>query len=86
MATNAVISPPPPAGTEKKHGSRLWVAIVVAALCVAGVVWLVKYRQAQAAAKAQRGRGDQASPVVVGKVERKTVAIYLDGLGTVQAF
>ncbi|HWD20797.1 MAG TPA: efflux RND transporter periplasmic adaptor subunit [Verrucomicrobiae bacterium] len=80
-------SKPPGAPAEKpRHGSRLWLAILVAVVCVGGVVWLVKYRQGQAAAKAKRSRGDVTAPVVVGKVVNKTLPIYLDGLGTVQAF
>ncbi len=69
-----------------RGGSGL-IALVAAVLCVAGVVWLVKYRQAEANAKASaRGRADMAIPVVGGKVTRKDVAIYLDGLGTAQAY
>ncbi|MGA2175311.1 MAG: efflux RND transporter periplasmic adaptor subunit [Verrucomicrobiota bacterium] len=59
----------------------------MAVLCVAGLVWLVKYRQAEAAAKTSaRGRADMAIPVTAGRVTRKDVPIYLDGLGTAQAY
>ena len=66
--------------------SRLWVAVFLAILCVAGVVCLVKFRQRQAEGKPMGFQPDQVAPVIVGTVAHKTVPIYLDGLGNVQAF
>jgi len=76
----------PVTAQEPPRHSRMWLAILIAVICLAGVVWLVKHRQAQAAAKAARAPRDVSAPVVVTRVERKTLPIYLDGLGTVQAF
>jgi multidrug efflux system membrane fusion protein len=63
----------------------LWVVIL---LLVAGgigfIVW--KAKAAKAAATASLKRGDLSVPITPGKVTRKEVSIYFDGLGTVQAF
>ncbi len=70
----------------RQEGGRLWLAVLLALACVAGVVWLVKFRQRQAEGKPMGFQADQAAPVIVGTVAHKTVPIYLDGLGNVQAF
>src|ERR1035441_8881483 len=72
---------------QKTGPLGLVVALVVAALCFGGIVWLVKFRQAEQKAKSSsRNRGDIVTPVIPATVLRKDVPIYLDGLGTVQAF
>jgi multidrug efflux system membrane fusion protein len=92
MLTNAPISNPPPAppptvAPGKKSPLGLVLAVIVAGLCLAGIFWLVRYRQAEHAAKSSaRMRGDPAVSVVPATVKRKDVPIYLDGLGTVQAY
>ena len=65
--------------------------VVVGALCVLfvlGVLWVVQKRHA--ASGKLRGAtartGPPPVPVVAGTVAQKDVPIYLDGLGTVQAF
>ena len=63
----------------------LWPAIV--ALIVLCVWWSAGRNQT--GNTPQNGRGSAGGgpvPVVAGKVEQKDVPIYLDGLGTVQAF
>ena len=63
------------------------VPIILAVLFMGGIVWLIHYRQSQAIARTiARGRADATIPVSVGRVTRREVPIYLDGLGTVQAF
>jgi multidrug efflux system membrane fusion protein len=64
------------------------IAVVVLLLVGLGTWWLVRTRQAAAAAKAGgAGRAGQMEvPVVAGVVKAQDVAVYLDGLGTVQAF
>ena len=61
---------------------------MISVLIVGGVVWLAVSRRAASKAKAAAAvRAGQAPvPVVAGKVGRKDVPIYLDGLGTAQAF
>src|SRR5260370_27368560 len=61
---------------------------MISVLAVGGIVWLTVSRRAASKAKAAAAvRAGQAPvPVVAGKVGRKDVPIYLDGLGTVQAF
>src|SRR5882724_662201 len=73
----------------KKPSSQKWVIIcMISVLIVGGVVWLAVSRRAASKAKAAAAvRAGQAPvPVVAGKVGRKDVPIYLDGLGTAQAF
>src|SRR5260370_13129920 len=61
---------------------------MISVLAVGGIVWLTVSRRAASKAKAAAAvRAGQAPvPVVAGKVGRKGVRMYLDGLGTVQAF
>ena len=65
--------------------------VVVGALCVLfvlGVLWVVQKRHAASSklGGATGRTGPPPVPVVAGTVARKDVPIYLDGLGTVQAF
>ncbi|MBV9009614.1 MAG: efflux RND transporter periplasmic adaptor subunit [Verrucomicrobia bacterium] len=68
--------------------------IILAALIVLGLAWWTcqhsggsaRSGKASAAAAGHRGGFGGPVPVVAGKVEQKDVPIYLDGLGTVQAF
>ncbi len=69
--------------------TKTWVILlsIAAALAVGG--WY--FHPAPAAAPGEgrggrRGGGAGPTPVVAGNVEQKDVPIYLDGLGTVQAF
>ncbi|HZV33537.1 MAG TPA: efflux RND transporter periplasmic adaptor subunit [Verrucomicrobiae bacterium] len=70
----------------QKSSRTVW--IMVAALCIiAGLTyWGVKKRQALAAAGAKNFARQPMVPVLAGAVEEKDVPIYLDGLGTVQAY
>jgi len=90
MLTNELPVKPTPVTTptpQKKGSLGLIVVLMVAGLCFAGIVWLVKFRQAQHMASASsRNRGDFATPVIQATVVRKDIPIYLDGLGTVQAY
>ena len=71
---------------------KFWI-IFLAVLLVAGSLWFVRQRRTAVA----NGHGSSAAggpgggpnlpvPVVAGRVEKQDVPIYLDGLGTVQAF
>src|SRR5260221_12591669 len=73
----------------KKPSSQKWLIIgMISVLVVGGIVWLTLSRRAASKAKAAAAaRAGQAPvPVVAGKGGRTDVAIYLDGLGAVQAF
>src|ERR1044071_1138905 len=64
------------------------VILVVVALIALGLR-AVRQHRAAATAKAASGTGRSGSiaiPVIAGTVQTKNVPIYLDGLGTVQAF
>jgi multidrug efflux system membrane fusion protein len=69
-------------------GIGILVALVVAGIVtVVAVVWVVHYFHAASAKKAAAAHsGPPAVPVIEGKVVQKDVPIYVDGLGTVQAF
>jgi multidrug efflux system membrane fusion protein len=68
-----------------------WTALIFFVVCVAGlvgVIWFIQRRHATAAQSAgATGRGGNFPvPVMIGHARQKDVPIYLDGLGTVQAF
>src|SRR6266567_9030220 len=76
-------------GGKKIGGRPLLTVVVLCAFLVTGAVWLVLRHRATSASRsgafsARPGAGPV--PVVAGMVARKDVPIYLDGLGTVQAF
>lgn len=73
---------PPASGPS---GRLLWIVILV---LVAGAIGFIVWRakSIKAAATAMTRRGDLSVPITTGKVTEKEVAIYFDGLGTVQAF
>ena len=80
--------PPLPARTGPKHSGTGFGWIVVGTVCVVGVLgffWMKNHLAAQKAAETARS-GSPAVPVLAVKVGQKDVPIYLDGLGTVQAF
>lgn len=75
--------------STRSLGIGVFCALVVAGIVfVAGIVWAVRYYRAASAKKAAAAAhaAPPAVPVVEGKVVQKDVPIYVDGLGTVQAF
>src|SRR5579872_7449778 len=77
-----------PTGQPRESSNHLW--LIIGVLCFAAIVavcvWQIHKRRAAASA-APAGRGAQGPvPVVAGTAAQKDVPIYLDGLGTVQAF
>jgi multidrug efflux system membrane fusion protein len=75
----------PPTG-PKKTSIAIWVVIAILVVVAGLAFWGVHRRSAAAAAAAARSKQIPAVPVLAGTVEQKDVPIYLDGLGTVQAF
>src|SRR2546426_2412702 len=75
---------------KPKRGLRALIGLVLVLVIVGlGGLWAKHRRTAQAAtsgSQGQRGPGGGPVPVVAGTVGQKDVPIYLDGLGTVQAF
>jgi multidrug efflux system membrane fusion protein len=71
---------------------RSSTGMVLGTICLVAVVltiaWMVNKRlvAARQATSAMGGKGPPAVPVTPGLVQQKDVPIYLDGLGTVQAF
>jgi len=80
-------------GNEPAQGNgrvrTLLVGLIVMLLLGGGAVWVWNQRTGQAAGTKPGSRGPGSFgpvPVVAGVVTSKDVPIYLDGLGTVQAF
>ena len=75
---------------KPKRGLRALIGLVLVLVIVGlGGLWAKHRRTAQAAtsgSQGQSGPGGGPVPVVAGTVGQKDVPIYLDGLGTVQAF
>src|SRR6266496_2346204 len=79
------------AGTsnQRSTGTRKLGLVVLCLLVAAGTVWAIWKRPGAAKLEhgsASPGGGPPPVPVLPGIVARKDVPIYLDGLGTVQAF
>jgi multidrug efflux system membrane fusion protein len=73
-----------PASVSRRN---IGIAIVCVVLFV-GLLWALRYYHAAAAAKTAAAARSMIPevPVIEGKVQQKDVPIYLDGLGTVQAY
>lgn len=71
-----------------KHPSHTIWFVVIALIIIGGLAyWGVERRKAGAMAQAAKMGGHQpAVPVLAGVVEETNVPVYLDGLGTVQAY
>jgi multidrug efflux system membrane fusion protein len=79
------ISQPPTKASSSAR--RKWVIVLLCALVVLGGVWVAWRRHRNASSLAAAARKETpAVTVVAGMAARKDVPIYLDGLGTVQAF
>src|SRR5580692_3482187 len=82
----APAQPPPIKPQSSAPQSHLVLYLVLAVCIVIGIgIGLVIVKRG-AAAKSAGGTGVPPVPVVLGKVAQKNVPIYLDGLGTVQAY
>jgi membrane fusion protein, multidrug efflux system len=84
--TSSSGSAPPP---QHASSGKKWLGILaVCALIAAAAVWWVRTHHTPAATKASGFARGALPPVAVvdGVVAEKDVPIYLDGLGTVQAF
>jgi membrane fusion protein, multidrug efflux system len=67
--------------------SRRWPMIVLCLLVAAGIGYAIWFWPSGSASKAARDRNaNQPIPVLIAAAEQKDVPIYLEGLGTVQAF
>lgn len=71
----------------KKSSASQWVIIaILLAIAVVTTLWLMHRREAAKTAAAAKGRNQGPVPIVAGTAKEKNVPIYLDGLGTVQAY
>jgi multidrug efflux system membrane fusion protein len=67
--------------------SRRWLMAALCALLVVGIGYVIWFWTGSAANQAARNRNaNQPIPVLIAPAEQKDVPIYLDALGTVQAF
>jgi multidrug efflux system membrane fusion protein len=88
-------SPPEPSPSESRSSKRKSplgkiIALLICAAIAAGVVWFLRKRNAEGEKKPGQAAGGRIEmppvPVVAGTVVEKDVPIFLEGLGTVQAF
>ncbi|HEV7214744.1 MAG TPA: biotin/lipoyl-binding protein, partial [Chloroflexota bacterium] len=63
-----------------------WVMLLFGLLAVGAIVWTIWFFPHGGQKSASRNGAGQAIPVVTAEAGAKDVPIYLDGLGTIQAF
>jgi len=71
---------------QSKRRTRRWPMLLACLALLAAIVAIIWLWHPGASQQAARNRADQAVPVVVAAVTQENVPIWLDGLGTVQAF
>ncbi len=76
-----------PAAPLARTRPRRWGIVLLCLLVLLGIGYTIWFWPGGSADQAARGRtANQPIPVLVAPAEQKDVPIYLDGLGTVQAF
>ena len=76
-----------PVDLATRPRSRRWLMVLLCLLVVAGIGYAIWFWPAGSGGQAARNRtSNQPIPVLVATAEQKDVPIYLDALGTVQAF
>ena len=76
-----------PVDLTTRSRSRRWLMVVLCLLVIAGIGYAIWFWPAGSGGQAARNRNaNQPIPVLVATAEQKDVPIYLDALGTVQAF
>jgi multidrug efflux system membrane fusion protein len=91
MGDPAPLNPAPgPAPSHPPPRGFPIITVLFVLLVIGGIAALLWFRRSQAGAAEKKGAAARAQagpvPVVIGAVESKDFPIYLDGLGTVQAF
>ena len=88
VRTREITSVDIPQPAAKAHSARRkWLVVLLCAIVVLGGTWIGWRRHENAASVAAAARkGTPPVTVVAGTVAAQNVPIYLDGLGTVQAF
>lgn len=82
---------PGPSSAPPKRSSRTVFLLLLGAIVIGLVVWAARRKHGASGEAARRPGGQGAGaggpvPVVAGTVQRRDLPIFLDGLGTVQAF
>ena len=73
-----------PPQTSRRSG---WVWLLIVVALGIGVAWAIHYQRSKIPPPGVSARGGNSPvSVILGRVRHKDVPIYLDGLGTVQAF
>ena len=76
-----------PVDLATRSRSRRWLMVALCLLVIAGIGYAIWFWPAGSGGQAARNRNaNQPIPVLVATAEQKDVPIYLDALGTVQAF
>ncbi len=73
------------AKSRRARGPRLWLGVIAVLAAIVGAIWYA-HQPAAAAARGNDEGQDQVVPVHTAIVTRGNVPVYLQGLGTVQAF
>jgi multidrug efflux system membrane fusion protein len=72
--------------TRSRSRTRRWVMLLPCLLVAAAIVWTIWFFPHGTQKSTDRNQAGQPIPVVTAEAQTKDVPIYLDGLGTVQAF
>jgi multidrug efflux system membrane fusion protein len=76
-----------PPDIRSRPRSRAWLTALLCLLVAAAIIYVVWFWPPNPAGRAEHdSNANQPIPVVVSTAERQDVAIYQDGLGTVQAY
>jgi multidrug efflux system membrane fusion protein len=76
-----------PADVVTRPRTRRWLMAVLCALVLAGIGYAIWFWPAESTRQVARNRNaNEPVPVLVASAEQKDVPIFLDALGTVQAF
>ena len=76
-----------PVDLQPRTRSRRWLMLALSLLVLAGIGYAIWFWPAGSGNQATRNRNaNQPIPVLVATAEQKDMPLYLDGLGTVQAF
>jgi multidrug efflux system membrane fusion protein len=76
-----------PADVVTRPRTRRWLMAVLCALVLVGIGYAIWFWPAESTRQAARNRNaNEPVPVLVASAEQKDVPIFLDALGTVQAF
>jgi membrane fusion protein, multidrug efflux system len=75
-----------PVDVRTRGRTRRWVVAALCLLVIAAIIATVWFWPAQETTQANRRNANQPIPILTAAAARRDTLVYLDGLGTVQAF